>query len=157
MNGGVLAPPAMNRFPFSTRTALRCVGEAVNGLDVIEKARLFHPDLIVPDICMPVMDGLEASRQLTRLMPDIPLMMFTSHGSKVMGGPTRHQCAGIAVTATSPERVVAVSIEPAPRQSSRFRTDVCAILLTLSQGTIEGRRPPNHVPRHSSNKSSEGR
>jgi CheY-like chemotaxis protein len=33
---------------------------------------------------MPVMDGLEASRQLTKLMPDVPLMMFTSHVSKVM-------------------------------------------------------------------------
>ena len=59
-------------------------GEAVNGQDAIEKAQEFHPDLIVLDFCMPVMDGLEASRQLTRLMPDIPLMMFTSHVSKVM-------------------------------------------------------------------------
>jgi CheY-like chemotaxis protein len=33
---------------------------------------------------MPVMDGLESSRQLTRRMPDIPLMMFTSHVDKVM-------------------------------------------------------------------------
>jgi chemotaxis response regulator CheB len=58
-------------------------GEGVNGLDAIAKAQEFHPDLIVLDFCMPVMDGLEASRQLTRLMPDIPLMMFTSHVSKV--------------------------------------------------------------------------
>jgi two-component system chemotaxis response regulator CheY len=59
-------------------------GEAVNGLDAIAKAEEFHPDLIVLDFCMPVMDGLEASRQLTKLMPDVPLMMFTSHVSKVM-------------------------------------------------------------------------
>jgi two-component system chemotaxis response regulator CheY len=59
-------------------------GEAVNGLDAIEKAEEFHPDLIVLDFCMPVMDGLEASRQITKLMPDVPLMMFTSHVSKVM-------------------------------------------------------------------------
>jgi two-component system chemotaxis response regulator CheY len=59
-------------------------GEAVNGLDAIQKAQEFHPDLIVLDFCMPVMDGLEASRQLTRLMPDIPLMMFTSHVGRVM-------------------------------------------------------------------------
>ena len=59
-------------------------GEAVNGLDAIEKAEEFRPDSIVLDFCMPVMDGLEASRQLTRRMPEIPLMMFTSHVDKVM-------------------------------------------------------------------------
>jgi two-component system, chemotaxis family, chemotaxis protein CheY len=86
----------------AVRTALRSLfdengfegcGEAVNGLDAIEKAQEFHPDLIVLDFCMPVMDGLEASRQLTRLMPDIPLMMFTSHVSKVMEEDARE--AGI--------------------------------------------------------------
>jgi CheY-like chemotaxis protein len=41
-------------------------------------------DLIVLDFCMPVMDGFEASRQLTKLMPDVPLLMLTSHVGKVM-------------------------------------------------------------------------
>jgi CheY-like chemotaxis protein len=53
-------------------------------LDAIEKAQEFRPDSIVLDFGMPVMDGLEAPRQLTRRMPDIPLMMFTSHVDKVM-------------------------------------------------------------------------
>jgi CheY-like chemotaxis protein len=68
-------------------------GEPVNGLDAIEKAQRIHPDLIVLDFCMPVMDGIEASRQLTRLMPGIPLLMFTSHVSKVMEEDARE--AGI--------------------------------------------------------------
>jgi two-component system chemotaxis response regulator CheY len=77
----------------AVRTALRALfdkngfkvcGEAVNGLDAIEKAQEFHPDLIVLDFCMPVMDGLEASRRLTKLMPDVPLLMLTSHVGKVM-------------------------------------------------------------------------
>jgi two-component system, chemotaxis family, chemotaxis protein CheY len=77
----------------SVRTVLRSwfgkhgfevCGEAINGLDAIEKAEEFRPDLIVLDFRMPVMDGLEASRQLTKRMPDVPLMMFTSHVDKVM-------------------------------------------------------------------------
>jgi two-component system chemotaxis response regulator CheY len=59
-------------------------GEAINGLDALQKAQEFHPDLIALDFCMPVMDGLEASRQLTKLMPDVPLLMLTSHVGKVM-------------------------------------------------------------------------
>lgn len=53
-------------------------GEAVNGRDAIEKAGQFKPDLIVLDLSMPVMNGLQASRELKRLMPCIPLVMFTS-------------------------------------------------------------------------------
>jgi CheY-like chemotaxis protein len=56
------------------RHGLEVCGEAVNGRDAIEKAEEFHPDLIVLDLCMPVMDGLEASRQLTKTMPDVPLL-----------------------------------------------------------------------------------
>ena len=59
-------------------------GEAVNGQDAIEKAQRLHPDLIVLDLSMPVMDGFEAARELTKLMPDIPLMMFTNHVSRLM-------------------------------------------------------------------------
>jgi len=63
---------------------LTVCGEAVNGRDAIEKAMRLHPDLIVLDLSMPVMDGLEAARELTKLLPDIPLMMFTNHVSHLM-------------------------------------------------------------------------
>lgn len=56
-------------------------GEAVDGRDGIEKAQQYKPDLIVLDLAMPVMDGLQAARELTRLLPGVPLMMFTSYDS----------------------------------------------------------------------------
>jgi YesN/AraC family two-component response regulator len=42
-----------------SRTHFDVCGEAVNGLDGIEKARTLHPDLIVMDFTMPVMNGLK--------------------------------------------------------------------------------------------------
>jgi CheY-like chemotaxis protein len=59
-------------------------GEAVNGRDAIEKAQELRPDLVLLDCSMPVMDGLAASRELTRLMPELPLIMLTSYGGSVM-------------------------------------------------------------------------
>ncbi len=53
-------------------------GEAANGLDAIEKAQRLRPDLILLDLSMPVMNGLEAARELTRLLPRVPLLMFTN-------------------------------------------------------------------------------
>jgi DNA-binding NarL/FixJ family response regulator len=53
-------------------------GEAANGREGIEKAQELKPDVIVLDLSMPVMNGLEAARELTRLLPSVPLLMWTS-------------------------------------------------------------------------------
>jgi DNA-binding NarL/FixJ family response regulator len=61
-------------------------GEAVDGRDAIEKARQFNPDLVVLDLSMPVMNGLQVSRELRRLLPRVPLVMFTSFESAHLRG-----------------------------------------------------------------------
>ena len=53
-------------------------GEAENGSEGIEKARKLHPNLIVLDLAMPGMNGIDASRILKRLMPSVPIVMFTT-------------------------------------------------------------------------------
>jgi DNA-binding NarL/FixJ family response regulator len=62
--------------------ALRICGEAVDGQDAIEKAQRVEPDLVVLDLSMPIMNGLQAARELKRIFPSIPLLMFTSFDSK---------------------------------------------------------------------------
>ena len=53
-------------------------GEAENGRVGVEKALQLCPDLILLDLSMPVMNGFEAARELHRLLPEVPLVMFTS-------------------------------------------------------------------------------
>ena len=53
-------------------------GEAENGRVAIEQARRLKPDLIVLDLSMPIMNGLEAARILRGMMPDVPILMYTS-------------------------------------------------------------------------------
>jgi DNA-binding NarL/FixJ family response regulator len=50
--------------------------EAVDGTDLIDKARRFKPDIIVVDFVMPSMTGLEAARVLGRVLPSIPILLF---------------------------------------------------------------------------------
>jgi len=53
-------------------------GEAADGRQAVEKAQRLKPDLVVLDLSMPVMNGLEAARELTRISPSLPLVMFTN-------------------------------------------------------------------------------
>jgi two-component system chemotaxis response regulator CheY len=56
--------------------------EAENGRQAIEKAQQLQPDLIVLDLSMPVMNGLDAARVLRRLTPTVPIIMFSAFGDK---------------------------------------------------------------------------
>ena len=57
-------------------------GEAANGWDAVKNAQELTPDLIVLDFLMPGMDGLEASRRISALVPGVPILMFTMHMSR---------------------------------------------------------------------------
>src|ERR1700751_891671 len=91
-------------------------GEAENGKEGIEKAQELHPDLIVLDLAMPVMNGLDAARALKRLMPAVPLIMYSAFEDK-----SSEQCArliGISALVSKSDRV-SVLIEKARSLVSR--------------------------------------
>lgn len=52
--------------------------EAANGREGLATAREFKPDVIVLDLSMPVMNGLTAGPLLKEILPEIPLILFTS-------------------------------------------------------------------------------
>jgi DNA-binding NarL/FixJ family response regulator len=51
---------------------------AENGREAIDEARKLHPDLIILDLAMPVMNGLDAARVLKRMMPTVPLIIYSA-------------------------------------------------------------------------------
>ena len=67
----------------------RICGEAENGKEGIEKAKQLHPDLIVLDLSMPVMNGLEAAHILSRTMPSIPLILYSNYADILRGKDAR--------------------------------------------------------------------
>ncbi len=58
---------------------LKIVGEAEDGLGAIEKARALGPDLLLMDIRMPFMNGIEAVRLLKKEMPEVKAIILTIH------------------------------------------------------------------------------
>jgi DNA-binding NarL/FixJ family response regulator len=57
-------------------------GQASNGAAAIDMAQQLQPDAIIMDITMPVMNGLEATRQITKLGLRSPVVIFTMHESQ---------------------------------------------------------------------------
>ena len=65
--------------------------EANNGQEAVEKTLQFHPDVIIMDITMPVMNGLEAASEITRKQPDIPVILFSLHLSDDLLPPLQNR------------------------------------------------------------------
>ena len=64
---------------FTRESDFQVCGEADNGREAILRAQDVEPDLIVTDLSMPVMNGLEETCMLKKLMPDIPVIIYSAH------------------------------------------------------------------------------
>ena len=74
----------MVRTEFEDIAGWEVCGEAENGWEAIEKARELKPDLIVLDLAMPIMNGLEAAPVLKGMLPAVPIILFTLHDNKAV-------------------------------------------------------------------------
>ncbi|HVB85800.1 MAG TPA: PAS domain S-box protein, partial [Candidatus Dormibacteraeota bacterium] len=66
------------------RPGLEVCGEAVDGHDAIEKARELNPDIIIMDISMPRLNGLDATREIRRILPQTAVVVLSQHDSPEM-------------------------------------------------------------------------
>jgi DNA-binding NarL/FixJ family response regulator len=64
---------------FLEKEGFQVCGEASDGLEAIEKAKALRPDLIVLDLAMPGMNGVEAASVLTGSMPGVPIVVLTMY------------------------------------------------------------------------------
>ena len=69
------------RFFIEHNTDWQVCGEAENGQVAVEKVAKLHPHAVILDLSMPVMNGLEAAREITRIDPSVQMVMFTMHTS----------------------------------------------------------------------------
>lgn len=111
----------------------RVCAEACDGRDAVEKAIQLRPDVIIMDLTMPHMNGLEAASLISRSNPDIPVILFSLHLSEEL---LNHFDAG--------------SIRGAVCKSNAARDLVDAVEKVLAGGTFFPARIPSQAADQSS-------
>ena len=67
------------RAVFEARSGYEICGEAANGNEAVERALELKPDLILLDVAMPMLNGVEVASVLAGAMPDLPIVLYTMY------------------------------------------------------------------------------
>ena len=67
-----------------TKNGFHVIGEAENGVKAVEKYSELNPDLVIMDITMPEMDGIQAVREIKKIDPNANIIMCSAMGQQAM-------------------------------------------------------------------------
>ena len=81
-------------------------GDAENGQEAIAAATCLHPDLVILDISMPVMNGLDAARILRTLRPTLPVILYSVNADRTVEAQARSMGISDVVSKTAPVSVL---------------------------------------------------
>jgi DNA-binding NarL/FixJ family response regulator len=88
--------------------SIEIVGEASTGREAVERARRLRPDVVLMDVRMPDLDGIEATRELTRAVPDSSVLILTTfEQDDYIFGALRAGASGFLLKRTRPEDLIA--------------------------------------------------
>ena len=91
----------------STEAGIEVVGEANNGRDAVADMDKLKPDIVLMDLVMPVMDGIEAIRQIKASHPSIQILVLTSFATDDKVFPAiKAGALGYLIKDTSPEELI---------------------------------------------------
>ena len=106
----------------------KVVAEARDGEEAFEKAKETKPEIVVLDIGMPRLSGLEAARRLKSILPQVKVLMLTVHESERLAWEVLNAGARGYVTKSDTARDLVIAIEALRRDKTFFTSRIDRII-----------------------------
>ncbi|MBI5397177.1 MAG: response regulator transcription factor [Verrucomicrobia bacterium] len=120
-----------------TQPNWKVCAEAANGRDAVEKSRQTKPDVVVMDISMPDLNGLEATRQILKTLPRAEILILTMHDSEQIIREVLDAGAHGYVLKSDAGRDLVAGVESLSRHKPFFTTQVARMVL---DGFVKGKK-----------------
>jgi len=118
----------------ATEPGIEVVGEASNGQEALDMAQHLEPNVILMDLVMPGMDGLEATRQLTAKLPQVSILVLTSFdGDDKVFPAIKAGALGYLLKDTGPEDLVQALQQVSQGESSLHPSIARRLLRRISE------------------------
>jgi len=122
---------------FATKKDIEVVGEAANGKEAIEQVKELSPDVILMDLLMPEMDGVQAIKQIVADFPDTKILVMTSFATDDMVFPAiKSGALGYLLKDSTPEELTGAIHQVHKGEPSLHPKIARKVLLEISNPTV---------------------
>ncbi len=118
-------------------------GEAATGKEALQKAKQLKPNVVVMDITLPELSGLEATREILKAVPHTEVLIFTLHESEEVAREVLAAGARAYVLKSDDGRELVAAVEALRQHRPFFSTKASELILKTSKGG------PSESPDHS--------
>jgi two-component system, NarL family, response regulator LiaR len=127
---------------FATEHDIRVVGEACNGEEAVAQAQALHPDVILMDLVMPGLDGIEATRRIASLQLPARILVLTSFAADDKVFPAiKAGALGYLLKDSGPKQLVEAVHQVYSGEPSLDPTIARKVLQELAQPSVHPRTP----------------
>ena len=110
------------------------VGEAADGEEAVRLAGELHPDVVLMDVSMPRLGGVEATREVRARFPDVEVLILTMHAdASVVNDAVRAGAAGYLVKDCTTDDIVAM-LDAVAKGEAALSPDLASSMLAEAQG-----------------------
>jgi DNA-binding NarL/FixJ family response regulator len=121
-------------------------GEARNGIEAVELAVNLQPNVVILDISMPGMDGLDAAREIRKKVPETQILILTVFDSDEMVRDMLNAGAHGYLLKTDASTHLAIAVEAVSRRDLYFSSGVSSFVIDSLSHSVDGKEAREKIP-----------
>jgi DNA-binding NarL/FixJ family response regulator len=127
----------------SRREGWQICGEAVHGREAVEMAKRLRPDIVVLDVSMPLLNGIEVTFQIRKALPRTEILIITMHETKELVEQVMSAGARAYLLKSDATAHIEAAVETLAKHKSYFSPSIANIMLdAITTTVVESQRGP---------------